>query len=112
MNAKQLKTKPKPIQRVGKQTVSKPRRLNSKQKKSIKAEIIAKYGSYCWWCGCFLPDDKQTLDHLVPLSLGGSNLRENQRLVCKKCNEERKNSYYPPGHVRSNLNLSVHHATY
>lgn len=32
-----------------------------------------------------------TIEHIVPLSKGGANSRENRRLACRKCNQERGN---------------------
>ncbi|MCY7274406.1 MAG: HNH endonuclease [Phormidesmis sp. CAN_BIN44] len=53
-------------------------------------------GSQCWWCRCYLPSEKLTLDHLRPRSRGGSNSLENLRLACLSCNRSRGNSPYPP----------------
>jgi 5-methylcytosine-specific restriction endonuclease McrA len=70
--------------------------MTSKQKHTRKARLISDYGSRCWWCKCYLPTEKLTLDHLKPKSLGGSNSLENLRLACFPCNNSRGNSLYPP----------------
>lgn len=54
------------------------------------------YGSKCWWCQEGLPENKLTIDHLVPKSHKGSNSLENLRLACLPCNNDRGNSLYPP----------------
>ena len=39
----------------------------------------------CWWCACSL-EDRYHIDHLVPLSRGGSNAPSNIVLACPSCN--------------------------
>ena len=70
--------------------------MNSKQKQSKKAQLGQVYGCQCWWCGCRLPLEKLTLDHLKPKSRGGSDSLENLRLACLSCNRSRRDSLYPP----------------
>jgi len=72
-------------------------RMNSTQKSKKKKKLIDDYGSYCWWCGQGLLPEKLTIEHLRPLSRGGSNSIENLRLACTQCNSKRGNSLYPPG---------------
>jgi len=43
----------------------------------------------CFYCGCDL-DDKYHVDHLVPLSRGGSNWIENLVIACASCNSSKK----------------------
>lgn len=71
--------------------------MNPKQKRNKKHKLIDLEGSYCWWCGQCLPENQLTLDHLRPISRGGSNSLENLRLACFPCNKTRGNSLYPPG---------------
>lgn len=73
--------------------------MTSKQKNSRKRQLVERYGyeSRCFWCGKLLPIEQLTLDHLLPISRGGSNNLENLRLACLPCNQGRGNSLYPPG---------------
>lgn len=54
---------------------------------SLTAEVMNKvfaiYGKICLKCGS---DKSIEIDHVVPLSLGGSNLFENLQPLCKSCN--------------------------
>ena len=41
---------------------------------------------WCLWCGA---TRDLTVDHIVPLSQGGSNESDNLRVLCRKCNSRR-----------------------
>lgn len=43
----------------------------------------------CQYCGVLLSEDRATLDHLLPLSRGGTNKWSNLILSCKPCNSEK-----------------------
>ena len=50
-------------------------------------ELLKKqYGYTCPSCGKSEPDIKLTIDHIIPLSKGGSNFIENIQPLCLKCN--------------------------
>lgn len=40
----------------------------------------------CVYCGRFIPFDEMTIDHIVPLSKGGTNYEKNLQCCCKECN--------------------------
>jgi len=44
-----------------------------------------KQGGLCWWCGKEL-HNKYHIDHVIPLSRGGSNYPENLVCACAHCN--------------------------
>lgn len=45
---------------------------------------------YCWCCAyCGLPTKKLTVDHVIPLSKGGSNDISNLKPACKSCNSRK-----------------------
>ncbi len=48
-------------------------------------EIRARQGDACIYCGSKL-GGKGHVDHILPLSLGGSNMKENLQLTCGLCN--------------------------
>lgn len=41
------------------------------------------------WCSWCLSTEDLTGDHIVPLSKGGTNTRENCRVLCRGCNSKR-----------------------
>ena len=54
-----------------------------------KAEIYERDGGKCQMCRKALTLRTATLDHIVPLSLGGAHSRVNVRLTCRSCNSRR-----------------------
>lgn len=50
----------------------------------------------CWICGCELTRKTATADHLLPISLGGSDKKSNLRPCCFTCNNERGNRELTP----------------
>lgn len=78
------------------------KRANAARRRALKAgaagdatleQILARvayYGGRCWMCG----DDYSHVDHVKPLSKGGSNWPANLRPACKPCNL-RKSDQWP-----------------
>lgn len=63
--------------------------LDKKFKKELLAESI---DITCHWCKCFLDQFTATLEHITPLSEGGTYDRSNLTLACVACNEGRGKS--------------------
>ena len=60
--------------------------INSQARRDLRAWIRAKYEGRC--CYCQKPVGRDfTIDHYLPLALGGTNARRNLRLACRPCNE-------------------------
>jgi 5-methylcytosine-specific restriction endonuclease McrA len=55
--------------------------------KDIQAQMVAQRGQ-CFWCACLMGADYH-VDHLIPLSRGGSNNPDNIVLACPTCNLKR-----------------------
>jgi hypothetical protein len=55
------------------------------------ATLARIYGDVCAYCEDPLTDDTRTLDHYIPVSLGGRNVLGNLRLCCRQCNARKKN---------------------
>lgn len=43
----------------------------------------------CYYCGHKLSRKNKTIDHVIPLSKGGSDKTRNKVLACRTCNEEK-----------------------
>jgi len=71
----------------------KRRGLLSKTENTLTArqwqEILEEYGRACVYCGA--TDVKLTKDHVVPLSKGGKNVKENVVPACRSCNAKKHN---------------------
>lgn len=50
-------------------------------------EILERYGRKCLCCGT---TEKITRDHVIPVSLGGANTKENIQPLCQSCNSKKK----------------------
>ncbi len=63
---------------------------NSGQKRRIKTRLFGGHSSKpCCFCRRILTMSTATLEHVIPLSHGGSWKPENLRLSCESCNNER-----------------------
>lgn len=56
--------------------------------KTQKAKLKLSQPNNCWYCGDENPD---TIDHVKPVSKGGSDNLDNLVLSCKSCNSSKKN---------------------
>lgn len=54
--------------------------------KELKEAVKAK-SSKCFYCGCQLNDSNQTIDHIVPVTKGGTNDIQNLVRCCHDCNQ-------------------------
>lgn len=67
------------------------RNFNATRKRAYKARLIEEFGCRCRYCGKRAKPEALTLDHIKPVSAGGTNNYENLALACKKCNEAKAN---------------------
>lgn len=73
------------------------RDMKSRVRRQIRSDLYAAQGGLCSICGRMMEFDGEfaysqdyaTIDHIVAISLGGSNRRENLRLTHRSCNEEK-----------------------
>lgn len=63
------------------------------------ANIVKAQRNKCAYCRCSLARAKRHIDHIVPLSRGGTNWPSNIQLTCDKCNLS-KNSKHPVDFAR------------
>lgn len=66
------------------------RTRSRKRLKNIKRSLYND-NQICFWCKKDLQFHEATLDHVIPLSKGGSNGVDNFVLACEECNAGRKN---------------------
>lgn len=79
---------------------------------SQRARILSRDGFTCQICGAAQGDPDATnperqlrlhVDHIQPISSGGSNDDDNLRTLCSACNEGRSNLYTPPSEAAMNV---------
>ena len=56
------------------------------RKLRLRFEILNKYQFTCQYCGRKSPQIELQIDHIVPLSKGGKNEKENMIVACVECN--------------------------
>lgn len=62
--------------------MSERRKFSDIEKKSVYAQ----YNGKCAICGKAVKYKRMTIDHIVPLSQGGTNEYKNLQLACHSCN--------------------------
>lgn len=62
---------------------------DSNAKNKIKSILVDYHGCICQYCGCKLPIESATLDHIVSVNSGGSNHISNLIYCCKSCNSSK-----------------------
>lgn len=67
------------------------------------AELIARDGGCCVWCGASPWRSDLTAEHLLPRSRGGRGLPENLAVACRRCNRRRR-SRSVSAYARARLN--------
>ena len=65
------------------------RTQGSKRRREERNRIAWDQDWKCHYCGRELYDATATIEHLVPLSQGGTNQRTNKVVACYKCNHAR-----------------------
>lgn len=83
------KALPKGIAYVGEETATIYQVAERKQLPDWVKQRLFDDAPVCHWCGCQLLMTTATIEHLVPLSLGGSNQISNLSLACEPCNSAR-----------------------
>ena len=51
-----------------------------------RAEVYAKCGGHCAYCGAEIPIGAMQVDHVRPLALGGADEMDNYFPACRSCN--------------------------
>ncbi|MBN1981661.1 MAG: HNH endonuclease [Chitinivibrionales bacterium] len=77
----------------------------------MRNEILERNGYTCQLCGAgpgdtdpFNPNRKVRLhiDHIIPISQGGTDVKENLRVLCSSCNQGKSN-VQPPSETALNI---------
>jgi 5-methylcytosine-specific restriction endonuclease McrA len=66
------------------------------QRAQKRRQILKRDGSSCCYCGKECAENSLTIEHLKPVSRGGSNHISNLKFACKPCNQKNGNSETMP----------------
>lgn len=66
--------------------------VSGRRRKEAVRRLSKQYRWKCSYCGRDLYPQTATVDHVVPLSKGGTNDYENLRLSCARCNRDKGSS--------------------
>lgn len=67
-----------------------PRRVSKYVPRDMAIRVVRRDGNICQICGRLLLDREIQIDHIVPVSKGGSTTESNLRATCKECNRSKK----------------------
>jgi len=56
----------------------------------LRFKILKKYNFTCQYCGRRAPEVKLEVDHIIPISKGGSNDEDNLTVACFECNRGKR----------------------
>lgn len=65
--------------------------MNRKTRRRVKLEIYDNNGGLCAYCRDWISLAEATLDHLIPVSRGGGDVKSNLRICCEPCNTLKQN---------------------
>lgn len=60
-----------------------------KVKDKVKRDVMRRDNNQCLNCG---KKEDLTLDHIIPISLGGCDSNENLQILCRSCNSKKSTS--------------------
>lgn len=80
------------------------KRKGLSQKKKLKAQLMGLQESVCAYCFTHLEGDEQ-IEHVVPVSCGGSNDMSNLCMACPECNLLAHSFYFTDFYAKQNYIL-------
>ena len=80
--------------------ISKRNRLGRRQQISgdVRHAVYLRDNYSCCICGKGVEDYDLQIDHIKPISKGGTNAMSNLQTLCEDCNKEKGNKYKGAGH--------------
>lgn len=68
------------------------------KRRKLEAKLIRRFNGVpiCGYCGERIAEDQVTLDHIVPVSRGGTDRQDNMILSCISCNQKKGEEEWEP----------------
>lgn len=76
------------------------KRPKPKTKKTLRDRLWEWQEGRCRWCNRQVRKNEATLDHIVPVAMGGASDVSNCCVACEECNRERADTGLDPKHIR------------
>jgi hypothetical protein len=61
----------------------------NRMRDAVAPVVLRRDGYACAWCDTPLHEDNWSIDHIIPLSKGGSNEMHNLQAMCRSCNSQK-----------------------
>lgn len=81
--------------------------LGSKMSANVFYYVISRDESKCQYCRKPLAEEEITLDHIIPVSRGGTNDSDNLCVACRSCNGKKKDRLTAPPGTQTNTEIEV-----
>jgi HNH endonuclease len=77
---------PVPELSLSKQVALRSRREWNSKRNTLAPIVLARDEWYCQWCDLSLDEENWSIDHIIPISKGGTNELHNLQAMCRSCN--------------------------
>lgn len=73
--------------------------MEAKTRRRVRRSLLKKYGPICQWCyrpinlNLVLNSMSFSIDHIIPVAIGGSNKLENLQPMHRVCNQQKAKRY-------------------
>lgn len=71
--------------------------LDRKISPGLRKEVFMRDGYRCVECGATKDESRLEVDHIIPISKGGTNDIDNLQTLCRECNQNKSNIVFPDG---------------
>jgi hypothetical protein len=77
---------PVPELSLNKQLALRTRKEWNRMRNTVAPIVLARDEWYCQWCDTGLNEENWSIDHIIPISKGGTNDMTNLQAMCRPCN--------------------------
>jgi 5-methylcytosine-specific restriction endonuclease McrA len=71
---------------LDKQLALRTRKEWNRMRNTVAPIVLKRDEWYCQWCDAHLDEENWSIDHIIPVSKGGSNELHNLQAMCRSCN--------------------------